>query len=415
MLRFLTAGESHGRALVAFLEGLPAGLPVDLQAVNNELAKRQKGYGRSNRQKLEKDEAQILGGIRSGITTGAPIALMIANKDAENWQYVMSVEKPDMTLPEAQEQFAQKAITRFRPGHADLAGTVKYHQTDVRDVLERASARETASRVAVGALCEQLLRRFGVITASHVLQIGRVQSSLGAGDLDLDELSARAEQSEVCCIDPEASEKMKELIQEMWQAGDTLGGVIEVRAANVPVGLGSYTQWDKKIDGKLAQALLSVQAIKAMEIGDGTAGAGRPGSQVHDALYPGEEGSDLPFTRETNHAGGLEGGMTNGDQLVVRAFMKPIPTMRAGLDSLAFPSFEAERAHYERSDVCAVPAASIVCKAMVNIVLAECMLEKFGGDNLAEVEGALTEYREYCRRLGKKQTGVGSAKRKPQS
>jgi chorismate synthase len=399
MLRFLTAGESHGKALVAFLEGLPAGLPIDLIALNNELAKRQKGYGRSNRQKLEKDEAQILGGVRSGTTTGAPIALMIVNKEGENWQHVMSIEKPDMSLPEAQEQFAQKAITRFRPGHADLAGTVKYRQTDVRDVLERASARETASRVAIGALCGQLLRRLGIKTASHVIRIGSIESSFSVDGMDLDELAAKAEQSEVCCLDANAAEKMKELIQQMWQDGDTLGGVIEVKADNVPVGLGSYTQWDKKIDGKLAQALLSIQAIKAMEIGDGMAGAGRPGSQVHDALFP-ADGAELPFRRKTNHAGGLEGGMTNGDQLVVRAFMKPIPTMRAGLDSLAFPSFEAERAHYERSDVCAVPAASVVCKAMVNIVLAECLLDKFGGDSLTEIEKAVKDYRQYCHELG---------------
>jgi chorismate synthase len=403
MLRFLTAGESHGKALVAFLEGLPSGLPIDLVALNNELAKRQKGYGRSNRQKLEKDEAQILGGVRSGTTTGAPIALMIVNKEAENWQHVMSIEMPDLTLPEAKEQFAQKAITRFRPGHADLAGTVKYRQKDVRDVLERASARETASRVAIGALCEQLLRRLGIRTASHVIQIGSVKSSFSVDGIDLDELAVRAEQSEVCCLDTDAGEKMKELIQQMWQDGDTLGGVIEIKADNVPVGLGSYTQWDKKIDGKLAQALLSIQAIKAMEIGDGMAGAGRPGSQVHDALFP-DDGGKLPFRRQTNHAGGLEGGMTNGDQLLVRAFMKPIPTMRAGLDSLAFPSFEAERAHYERSDVCAVPAASVVCKAMVNIVLAECLLDKFGGDNLHEVESSVKEYREYCRQLGGRAT-----------
>jgi chorismate synthase len=408
MLRFLTAGESHGKALIAFLEGLPAGLPIDLIALNNELAKRQKGYGRSNRQKLEKDEAQILGGIRSGTTTGAPIALMIVNKEAENWQHVMSIEKPDMSLPEAQEQFAQKAITRFRPGHADLAGTVKFRQKDVRDVLERASARETASRVAVGALCGQLLKRLGIKTASHVIRIGNVDSALDVHDMDLDELAAKAEQSEVCCLDSEAGEKMKELIQQMWQAGDTLGGVIEVRADNVPVGLGSYTQWDKKIDGKLAQALLSIQAIKAMEVGDGMLGASRPGSQVHDALYPGDNKSELPFQRKTNHAGGLEGGMTNGDQLVVRAFMKPIPTMRAGLDSLAFPSFEAERAHYERSDVCAVPAASVVCKAMVNIVLAECLIEKFGCDNFSEIEAAVKDYRKYCHELGSR-TGAKKA------
>lgn len=403
MLRFFTAGESHGKALVAFLEGLPSGLPIDLVQMQGELAKRQRGYGRSNRQKLEKDEAQILGGIRGGTTTGAPIALMIANRDAENWRHVMSVEPPDLSLKEAQEQFEQKAITRFRPGHADLAGTIKYHQNDVRDVLERASARETASRVAVGALCEQFLRRLGIKCASHVIQIGKVRSSTNVDSLDLDELSARAEQSEVFCLDADASEKIINLIQEMWQEGDTLGGIVEIKASNVPIGLGSYTQWDKKIDGRLAQALMSIQAIKAVEIGDGTESAAKPGSKVHDALFPREPGDDLPFKRKTNHAGGLEGGMTNGDELIVRAFMKPIPTLRAGLDSLNFPSFKAERAHYERSDVCAVPAAAVVCKAMVNIVLAQAVLEKFGGDCLEEVEAALKYHRDYCSQLGAKE------------
>jgi chorismate synthase len=403
MLRFFTAGESHGKALIAFLEGLPAGLPINLAQMNGELAKRQRGYGRSNRQKLEKDEAQVISGVRGGITTGAPIALMIANRDAENWLHVMSVEEPDLSLREAQEQFEQKAITRFRPGHADLAGTIKYHQKDVRDVLERASARETASRVAIGAICEQLLRRLGIKCASHVIQIGDVRSAVAVDDLDLDELSDRAEQSEVACLDAEASAKIIALIQEMWQAGDTLGGVVEIRASNVPVGLGSYTQWDKKMDGRLGQALMSIQAIKAVEIGEGTESAAKPGSKVHDALYPSEPGDKLPFRRRTNRAGGLEGGMTNGDKLVVRAFMKPIPTMRAGLDSLNFPSFKAERAHYERSDVCAVPAAAVVCKAMVNFVLAQAVLEKFGEDSLEEIEAALARHKDYCSQLGEKE------------
>jgi chorismate synthase len=409
MLRFLTAGESHGKALVAFLEGLPAGLPINLSAVNNELAKRQRGYGRSNRQKLEKDEAQIIGGIRRGVTTGAPIALTIINKEGENWQHVMSVDEPDMNSPAVKEQFEQKAITRFRPGHADLAGTIKFHQTDVRDVLERSSARETASRVAVGALCEQLLTRLEIRSVSHVIQIGEVRSSVKVADLELSVIADRAEQSEVFCIDPDASEAMKNLIQKTWQDGDTLGGIIEIRVHGLPVGLGSYAQWDKKIDGRLGQALLSIQAIKAIEIGDGIEAATHPGSQVHDALYPSEPGSLLPFCRRTNHAGGLEGGMTNGDDLVVRAFMKPIPTLRAGLDSLAFPSYLAERAHYERSDVCAVPAASVVCRAMVNIVLAQALLEKFGGDSLSEVEGALAAYKQYCRKLGEPEIPATSA------
>lgn len=409
-MRFLTAGESHGKALIAMLEGVPAGLKVDLAAVNHELGKRQKGYGRSNRQKLEKDEAQVLGGIRHGITTGAPVALMVANKESENWQYVMAVEEPDLSSPEAQEQMASKSITRFRPGHADLAGTIKYSQHDVRDVLERASARETAARVAAGALCGQLLEKFGIKTISHVIQIGPIKSTVNHEELPLKQIEQEAEQSELFCIDKDASEKMKDYIQQMWQAGDTVGGVVEVRTENLPVGLGSYTQWDRKLDGRISQAIMSTQAIKAVEIGDGVEAASTPGSGVHDALMPNEGGKSLPFKRLTNHAGGLEGGMTNGDQLVVRAYMKPIPTMRAGLDSLNFPSFEAERAHYERSDVCAVPAASVVCKAMVNIVLAGALLEKFGNDSIRELEIAIEEYRTYCRELGKKQSPRKSTK-----
>jgi chorismate synthase len=378
--------------------------------VNHELGKRQKGYGRSNRQKLEKDEAQVLGGIRHGITTGAPIALMVANKESENWQYVMAVEEPDLSSPEAQEQMAAKSITRFRPGHADLAGTIKYSQRDVRDVLERASARETASRVAAGAICGQLLEQFGIKTISHVIQIGPIRSTAKHEALPLKEIEQEAEQSELFCIDKDASEKMKDYIQQMWQNGDTVGGVVEVRTENLPVGLGSYTQWDRKLDGRISQAIMSIQAIKAVEIGDGVDAASTPGSGVHDALMPNDGDKALPFKRLTNHAGGLEGGMTNGDQLVVRAYMKPIPTMRAGLDSLNFPSFEAERAHYERSDVCAVPAASVVCKAMVNIVIAGALLEKFGNDSIRELEIAIDEYRNYCKQLGKKQGSRKSAK-----
>ncbi len=401
MLRFLTAGESHGKALIAFLEGLPAGLTIDLNAVNHELGKRQKGYGRSNRQKTEKDEAQILSGVRHGVTTGAPIALTIANRESENWQYVMAVDEIDLTTPEAIEQLAAKSITRFRPGHADLAGTIKYHQKDVRDVLERSSARETASRVAIGALCEELLKHFGIVSVSHVVQIGSVKSPIDCSSMPLAEIKAKTEQSELFCIDDESGQKMKDLIQQMWQDGDTLGGVVEVRVDNLPVGLGSYTQWDKKLDGKLGQALLSIQAIKAIELGDGFLGAATPGSRVHDPLFQADADADLPFKRSSNHAGGLEGGMTNGEQLVVRAYMKPIPTLRAGLESLNFPSFKAERAHYERSDVCAVPAASVVCKAMVNYVLACAFLEKFGGDSLAEIEKAYDAHKQFCKNLGR--------------
>ena len=395
MLRFLTSGESHGKTLIAFLEGLPAGLPVSVDAINEELARRQKGYGRSNRQKIEKDQAQILSGIRHGITTGAPIALLIANRDFTNWEYVMSVEALNGLDEKATEQLEKKSIKQFRPGHADLAGTVKYRHKDIRDVLERSSARETASRVAVGAICEQLLNYFGIRTLSHVIQIQDVRSSSDTLKMPFEVIDRTARNSELFCLDESKSETMKERISDAWQSGDTLGGVVEVIAEGLPVGLGSYTQWDRKLDGRLAQALLSVQAIKAVEFGDG-------------------------IKRVTNHAGGLEGGMTNGERLVVRAYMKPIPTLRDGLDSLSFPEFQPARAHYERSDVCAVPAASVVCRAMVCIILAEALLEKFGGDNICDVKENLDRFKDYCRDLrramgpatDKKVTSSGGAEEK---
>jgi chorismate synthase len=399
MLRFLTSGESHGKTLIAFLEGLPAGLPVSVEAINQELARRQKGYGRSNRQKIEKDQAQILSGVRHGITTGAPIALLIGNRDFENWEYVMSVEALNGLNEKAVEQLEKKSIKQFRPGHADLAGTVKFRHKDIRDVLERSSARETASRVAVGAICEQLLNHFQIRTLAHVIQIQDVRSNFDPQKMAFEEIDRIARNSELFCLDESKAETMKERISDAWQSGDTLGGVVEVIAEGLPVGLGSYTQWDRKLDGRLAQALLSVQAIKAVEFGDGIASAAGPGSKAHDPLYPQAQGSDLPFKRVTNHAGGLEGGMTNGERLVVRAYMKPIPTLRDGLDSLSFPEFQPARAHYERSDVCAVPAASVVCRGMVCIILAEALLEKFGGDNICDVKDNFNRFKDYCRDL----------------
>jgi chorismate synthase len=399
MLRFLTGGESHGKALIAFLEGMPAGLPIDVKAINEELSRRQKGYGRSNRQKIEKDEAQILSGIRHGTTTGAPIAIMINNRDFENWQHVMSVAPLEDPGQDALEQLEKKSIRRFRPGHADLAGTLKFRHADIRDVVERSSARETAARVAIGAICQQLLNYFGIRTVNHVLQIADAGSKKMSQDLTLEEIDRLSNASDVFCLDEAATAAIKERIDAAWQSGDTLGGIVEVIAEGVPVGLGSYTQWDSKIDGKLAQALMSIQAIKAVEIGDGLQASQGPGSKAHDALYPQPAGSPLPFTRRTNHAGGLEGGMTNGERVVVRAYMKPIPTLREGLDSLSFPEFAPDKAHYERSDVCAVPAASVVCKAMLNIILAQTLLDKFGGDNIKDIEHAFAEHKDYCRKL----------------
>jgi len=399
MLRFLSCGESHGPALMTILEGFPAGLPIDIDAVNEELWRRQQGYGRGNRQKIEKDTAELLGGIRHGITTGGPIGIIIRNRDFENWQYVMSVKALDTIRPEAAEQIEKKKIEKFRPGHADLAGTLKFRHSDIRDVLERASARETAARVAVGAICKQLLQYFGVTIASHVRQVGPVKSSVDQA-MSAAEVERLAMASEMFCLDAAATEAMKDLIKDLWQEGDSLGGVIEVVADGLPVGLGSYTQWDRRLDGQLAQAVMSIQAMKAVEIGDGVANSGRPGSEVHDAIFPNSGKSGLPFRRQTNHAGGIEGGMTNGDQLVVRAFMKPIPTMRKGLDSVNWPHFLADKAHYERSDVCAISAASVVCKAMVCLVLANALVDKFAGDSIADMEAAVKEYRNYCQSPG---------------
>lgn len=401
MLRFISTGESHGPALVAVLDGVPSGLAVDISLINNELHRRQQGYGRGNRQKIEQDNAEIIGGVRHGITTGAPVALMIKNRDFDNWQHVMSATPIDTEQDATREQLAKKAIEKFRPGHADLAGTLKFHQKDIRDVLERASARETASRVAAGALCEQLLRTLGITMASHVISVGPVRiapAKHSEQTADLAELMQIVNQSEMFCADAETTEAMRQYVKTAWQDGDSVGGVIEVLVDGLPVGLGSYTQWDERLDGLLAQAVMSVQAMKAVEIGDGIQSAYLPGSQVHDALYSAvnRQESQLPFERKTNHAGGLEGGMTNGARLTLHAFMKPIPTMRKGLPSISFPGLKDDVAHYERSDVCAVPAASVVVKAMVAIVLARSVLSKFGGDAMADIERSVKEFRSYC-------------------
>jgi chorismate synthase len=365
---------------------------IDVESINAELAKRQQGYGRGNRQKIETDTVSFLGGVRHGVTTGAPITLTVANRDFANWKYVMSVEPTDMTTAEAKEQAEKKAIERFRPGHADLAGTLKYDQSDIRDVLERASARETAARVAVGALCQQLLTAIGVKSVNHVVQVGSVKCAALPVDISLSDIENLASESELSATDKTVEEAMKDAIKAAWQEGDSLGGVVEVIVDGLPVGLGSYTQWDRKIDGRLAQAVMSIQAFKAVEIGDGVVSASLPGSLVHDPLYRSDSGDVLPFKRKTNHAGGIEGGMTNGSRLVVKGYMKPLPTMRKGLDSLSFPEFEPARAHYERSDVCAIAAASVVMKAMVNFVLADALLEKFACDSIRDLKESLEAY-----------------------
>jgi chorismate synthase len=315
----------------------------------------------------------------------------------------MSVTRPDLDDEAVEKQISAKKIERFRPGHADYAGTLKYGHQDVRDVLERASARETAARVAAGAFARLLLRALDIETGAHVIAIGKVASTLDSSDLSISAIEQLISESDVFCADPESAEKMRAAIKQALMDGDSLGGRIEVLADNLPVGLGSYTQWDRKLDGQLAQALMSIQAIKAVEIGDGIESSGLVGTSVHDALHPSatdkENSSQLPVRRQTNHAGGIEGGMTNGERLLVRAYMKPIPTLKTGLPSVSYPEFEASRAHYERSDVCAVPAASVVAKAMVCLTLANSIIDKFAGDSMRELSASLNEYRRYCRSL----------------
>ncbi|MBI4591400.1 MAG: chorismate synthase [Candidatus Rokubacteria bacterium] len=371
--RFLTAGESHGEALVAVIDGVPAGLPLTEADINRDLGRRQRGYGRGGRMKIERDQIRILSGVRWGIALGSPLTLTIPNLDWENWKATMSVAPPDPGAP-------AKQVTRPRPGHADLAGAMKYGHRDIRNVLERSSARETTARVAVAGVAKKLLGEFGIQILSHVTEIGGVR--VGELNLPWSEIRRLAEASEVRCADPEAADRMIAAIDDARAKGDTLGGVFEVVALGCPVGLGSYVQWDRRLDGRLAQAFCSIQAIKGVEIGLGFETARRPGSQVHDEiLYD----ADLGFKRTTNNAGGLEGGVTNGQPVVARAAMKPLSTLRTPLRSVDMATKEPVEAVVERSDVCAVPAAGIVGEAMMAIVLAQAFLEKFGGDSLEEI------------------------------
>jgi chorismate synthase len=383
--RFLTAGESHGEALTAVIEGLPAGLPLTEADINADLARRQRGYGRGGRMKIERDEVHISAGVRGGLTLGSPITLTVQNRDWENWKQTMAVGDPP---PGA----SSKTVTRPRPGHADLAGAMKYNHRDIRNVLERSSARETTARVAVAGVARRLLQEFGITIISYVTEIGGVR--IGPLALPWDEISRRAEASEVRCADPEAERRMIEVIDAAKGKGDTLGGVFEVVAIGCPVGLGSYVHWDRKLDGRLAQAFCSIHAIKGAEMGMGFEAARRPGSEVHDEILLDAAGG---FTRGTNSAGGLEGGVTNGQPVVVRAAMKPISTLRRPLRSVDIQNKEAVEAVVERSDVVAVPAAGVVGEAMMAIVLAEAFLEKFGGDSLDEIRRNYQSYRDYLK------------------
>ncbi|MEE8470664.1 MAG: chorismate synthase [Dehalococcoidia bacterium] len=380
MFRFLTAGESHGKGLVAIIEGVPAGLGLDEDYIASDLARRQSGYGRGARMDIERDRAEILSGVRHGLTMGSPISLLIRNRDWDNWKQVMSVS------PVEQES---EPLTRLRPGHADLAGAIKYNLDDVRPVLERASARETASRVAVGAVARKLLEQFGIEIHSHTVCVGGcwVKQS---GPVDW----GRVESSSVRCADSEAESAMLSAIDEARKAGDSLGGSFEVIGDGVPIGLGSHVHWDRRLDGRIAQAMMSINAVKGVEIGAGFTVATLPGSQVHDVI---EAYEDRRWRRATNRAGGIEGGISNGEPIVVRVAVKPIPTLGKPLPSADLRTGEAVEAHFERSDVCVVPAAGVIGEAALATVLSEAILEKFGGDHMDET---LRNYQSYLKSTG---------------
>ena len=391
MLRFLTAGESHGPALVVIVEGVPAGVPLSERDLSPDLARRQLGYGRGRRMAIEQDRAEIRSGVRRGETLGSPIALEIRNRDWNNWQHTMSVEAtPDESLPGAR----RPAVTRPRPGHADLSGGVKYDRQDLRDILERASARETAARVAAGAIARALLRRLGIEITSHVVRIGPAALA-DPQAVTFAQANALAADDDVRCVDGEVATAMRRAIDAAKEAGDTVGGTVEVIAHGVPPGLGSHVQWDRKLDGRLAQAIMSIPAIKAVGIGRGADVGALPGSRVHDEILlapDGGSGTVPGIQRPTNSAGGLEGGVTNGEDVRVTAVMKPISTLMKPLRSVDLATMTESAAAIERSDVCAVPAAAVVGEAMVALVLANAVLEKFGGDTLAEIDAA-------CRRF----------------
>jgi len=387
MFRFTTAGESHGRALVAIVEGLPAGLPIDVAQINHELWRRQQGYGRGARMKIESDQIEILSGVRHGLTLGSPLALTIENKDWPNWNEVMAAEAHEIA-PEK-----SRRVKRPRPGHADLAGGLKYDARDLRNVLERASARETAARVACGGLAKQLLAVFGVQIVSHVIQLGGIPEQ--PLELTFERIRSIPDDSPLRVADASAEQKMIELIDRKKSEGDTLGGIFEVVASKVPPGLGSHTAWDLKLDGRLAQAVMSIPAVKAVAIGSGIEASSLPGSEVHDEIGYNEETKE--FIRASNRAGGLEGGVTNGEEIRVRGHLKPISTLRRALRSVDIDTKQEERAAFERSDVTVVPAAGVIGEAMTALVLAEAVREKFGGDSVGEMRRNFEGYREQLR------------------
>lgn len=372
---FTTAGESHGKALVAIVEGVPAGLEIDIDLINRELFRRQQGYGRGGRMKIETDTVEFLSGVRNAKALGSPIAMIIENKDFVHWKDIMSAEKLAGDVKD------KRTVTRPRPGHADLAGGQKFGARDLRNILERASARETAARVACGALAKQLLAEFGVDIKSHVIKLGSIPEI--PLEKTWDEISTIPDSARLNCADAAVDEQMAALVDEAKETGDTLGGIFEVVATGVIPGLGSHTSWSEKLDGRIGQAFMSIQAVKAVEIGTAVANTARFGSEVHDEIFPGDGGS---FVRTTNRAGGLEGGITNGEELRVRGYLKPISTLRKPLRSVDIRSKKEDIAAFERSDITAVPAAGVIAEAMLAIVLANSFREKFGGDSIIEMK-----------------------------
>ncbi|PWA12371.1 chorismate synthase [Pueribacillus theae] len=388
-MRYLTAGESHGPQLTAIIEGVPAGMPLIAEDINKELARRQKGYGRGRRMVIEKDQVQIKSGVRHGFTTGAPLTLVIENNDWKHWTKIMGSEP----ITEEEEKEMKRVITRPRPGHADLNGAIKYGHRDMRNILERSSARETTARVAVGAVAKKILSMFNIQVGGHVLVIGGVEAK--AVDYEsVEDLKARSEQSPVRCLDPEAEKKMIEAIDQAKKNGDSIGGIVEVVVEGVPIGLGSHVHYDRKLDGKIARAIMSINAFKGVEIGIGFEAAYLFGSQVHDEIVWDEENG---FNRRTNRLGGFEGGMTNGMPIVVKGVMKPIPTLYKPLESVDIETKEPFTASIERSDSCAVPAASVVAESVVAWEVANEFLNKFGEDRVSEIGENYKKYMEYAR------------------